>query len=269
MVSAARSIETIANSGLRIEDVSASSKSRSYGGIIVCGGRGTRIAELTGDKIPKPLLKIGGKELIRYSVDLMDPTVVSELVFAVDYMAEQIRAWSSAANLPHQVWFSITDKPGVALAVKEAAAFIEGDGIIFCNGDEIRQRLNLRDLIREHEATNAVATVVAAYSDKLHRRRVLEVDSDGLVVSQRVRDAEYASKPEEVGLANAGIMVMDKTALGYLNTQPGVNWDGIISPLIGAGKLRAYIGHSTRFFGINTAEEMREAEAYLLRNPSQ
>ena len=37
---------------------------RSYIAVIQAGGKGTRMHELTNDKIPKPLLKIDGRPMI-------------------------------------------------------------------------------------------------------------------------------------------------------------------------------------------------------------
>lgn len=52
---------------------------------LLCGGEGIRLRSLTGDVLPKPLVKIGGKELMRYSIEPLPIQAVSKLVFAVGY----------------------------------------------------------------------------------------------------------------------------------------------------------------------------------------
>jgi len=234
-----------------------------YGAILLCGGKGTRLRELTRDEIPKSLVLIEGKELIRYSLESMDPKIVKKLVFAVDYKSEQIIDWVNALNLPIKVEFSYQSKPGVLYAVKEAAAHIEGQKLIFCNTDELRINLHLDDAVRYHEASDYAATVVAAYTNALHKHGVLVIDDKNTVLKLRLRDPIYSSKPEEIGLVNTGIIIMNKSAIDYFNPEYDKDWNGITEPLIEASKLRAYIAAEMKFYHGNTLEQVLEANEYI------
>jgi len=58
-------------------------------GIILSAGFGTRLRPLT-DKIPKPLLHVGGRPLIHYSLLLLRKYGITEVVINVHYHAEKI-----------------------------------------------------------------------------------------------------------------------------------------------------------------------------------
>ncbi|MDE1870785.1 MAG: nucleotidyltransferase family protein [Candidatus Micrarchaeota archaeon] len=235
-----------------------------YGAILLCGGRGTRLRELTHDEIPKSLVKVEGKELIGYSIDdMLYSKMVDKLVFAVGYKSEQIINYVNNLKLDTKVEFSYQSKPGVLCAVKEAAAHIEGSKVIFCNSDEIRVNLHLDEAILYHETSSYVATMVATYTDALHEKGVLELDDKNVVLKLRLRDSVYASKPEETGLVNAGIVIMNKSAIDYFDPSYEKDWMGIIEPLIRTSNLRAYIDSNIKFLHGNTREQVSEAKEYI------
>ena len=44
--------------------------------ILLCGGKGTRFREVTGDKVPKSLYKLDGEELIKFTINNLDFSLV-------------------------------------------------------------------------------------------------------------------------------------------------------------------------------------------------
>ena len=57
-------------------------------GVLMVGGRGERLRPLT-DKMPKPLLKIGGAAIIERLINAMRDAGVADVYLTVNYMAEQ------------------------------------------------------------------------------------------------------------------------------------------------------------------------------------
>src|SRR5438105_15589035 len=58
-------------------------------GMILAAGRGTRMGSLT-DETPKPLLQVGKRYLIEYSIAAMVRAGIREIVINVSYRREQI-----------------------------------------------------------------------------------------------------------------------------------------------------------------------------------
>lgn len=59
--------------------------------MILAAGRGKRMGELTRDT-PKPLLIVGGKYLIEYSIESLVASGIQEIIINVSYLADQIKA---------------------------------------------------------------------------------------------------------------------------------------------------------------------------------
>ena len=74
--------------------------------MILAAGRGERMRPLT-DTIPKPLLTVGGKSLIVWTIERLKQAGVVDLVVNVSHLAEQIeRALSQGANLGVRIAYS-------------------------------------------------------------------------------------------------------------------------------------------------------------------
>lgn len=59
--------------------------------IIMAGGKGERLKPLT-DSLPKPLLPVGGKPIVRYTVESLLKTGLKDITFVVNYFGEKIQS---------------------------------------------------------------------------------------------------------------------------------------------------------------------------------
>lgn len=240
---------------------------REYGGVLPCGGKGTRLAPLTADVLPKSLFTVGDKALMAYSTDVMKPELVNRLVFAVDYKADQVRDWVGAQGLPHPVSFSEQTEPGVLGAIVSASAHVPEDSMVACNTDEVRLGLDLADVLAFHEQSGTLATMVTTHSNRLFRHRLIDArEGDNRILSTRLKPEEYRSDPESVGLVNTGFLVIDKEAMDQFDASYSRDWGGIIDPLTEAGQLSAYINPEIRYFNVGTPEEYQEVDVFLKEN---
>ncbi len=234
-----------------------------YGSVLPCGGRGTRLQPITEDRIPKSLFKVGGQELIRYSTDVLDPSMVGHLVFAVDHRAEQIHDWVESAGLPNIVRFSEQTEPGVLGALSTAAVQVPEAQFIACNTDEVRTNMDLERILDFHEKSGTLATMVTTYTNRLSRHRTVTVRGDGRVVATELKPESYKNKPHAVGLVNTGFLVMDKRVTEHFDPSHSIDWGGLIDPLCDAGQLSAFADRNIAYFNVGTPEEYQEAETFL------
>lgn len=236
---------------------------KTYTAILPCGGKGTRLAEMTGD-LPKSLFAIGGQPLIAYSTAFLTTNLVEEVIFAVHDRAEQLRAWANEAELPTTYKFSEQTEPGVLGAIAAAMLHAETDAVVACNTDEMRLGLELEDVIAFHERSGLLATMVATTSTHLSRHRLLDVNPDGLVTGTELKPATYSDKPEQSGTVNAGLLVIEKDAMDLFDPERSNDWSGIIDPICEAGQLGAYVDETVVYFNVGTPEEYREAEDFMI-----
>lgn len=235
---------------------------RKYVACLLCGGKGSRICSVSHNEIPKSLLLVGGKVLLRYTVDQIPSEI--KLLFLVGYQSEQIISWVNEHKLPHEALFLKDESAGIMNAVRSAAARFPHRTLIVCNTDEVRLGFSLEEALLFHENGTVAATMVATQSSNLHCHRVLRVGNDDIIVSTQLKGKEYLLVPNRVGLINAGIVILDPIAFSYLDSDSEKGgWSGIIDPLVAAQQMRAFIKKDVTYFNVGTPGEYAEAKAYF------
>lgn len=239
---------------------------KEFDSVIPAGGRGSRLKEIRG-ATPKPVFSVGGKELIRHSIDSLPPDLFNRLVIVLNEESEQIEEWLQSAQLSIPYIICHQEGIGVLGAITSGAKKAEKDQLLACNSDEIRVGLDLEDVIRFHKKSGKLATMVAARTNNLWRHRVLQINpKDNTIVGSKMRSEEFRLKPNSIDWVNAGIIVMHKRAMEQADPAYSSEWSGIIDPLCNSGQIVAYKSNIV-YFNINTPEEYREAQEYFQLEP--
>ena len=129
--------------------------------VILCGGRGARLGDMTAHR-PKPLLPVGGRPFLLRVLGRMKEEGFTRIILAVHYLAEQFRAFvSTCQELGLQVELVIEPKPlGTGGALRHAVQHIRSSTFVAMNGDSwIAQPIG--PVLAEHARSQRVCTVVA------------------------------------------------------------------------------------------------------------
>ena len=59
--------------------------------VIMAGGKGTRLAALTKDEIPKPMVPVAGKPLLLWQVERLKEDGITDIVMVSGRVGEKIR----------------------------------------------------------------------------------------------------------------------------------------------------------------------------------
>lgn len=232
--------------------------------LLPCGGKGLRMGSSAEGLITKPLLKVGGKELVQYSLDNLPPSLISKLVVATQSIGNAMHNWFQRSNLPYdEVVYSCHGDVPLIERINTASVLLDGDYFVLCNTDEIRRGLDLSKIVEAHRKSNGLATLVVGYSDHLSEQRVVSVGKDGRVTNTRKNPEEYATKPEVKGLVNTGLIVMHKRALESAVNSLESGWSCFLDPLSDSGKLFAYVDPKISYFNINTPTQLKRAEDFI------
>lgn len=241
---------------------------RHFDAVLLCGGKGSRLHPMTHDEIPKSLYQVAGHPLIEYTTEVLRPDISPHLILAVGHHADMMQRWVQDAHLPHQIDFTDPNNEGVLDSIRSGQQFIHEDGVVLGNTDEIRDGLDLSDVVRFHTLHKKAATIVAAYTNNLSRHRILNVDPlTGKVFSTRLKPEEYRARPELMGLVNTGLILLEGTALEQADIHHSHGWSGLIDPLCDAGQLVAYVHPELHYFNVGTPEELTEAQTFLSTHP--
>jgi mannose-1-phosphate guanylyltransferase len=183
--------------------------------IILAGGLGTRVRPYTFT-IPKPLLPLGNRPLLDYVISHLTRSGVSEIILALGYQAELIRAYCGDGDrFGVPIRYVQEEQPlGTAGCLALCRPLLTPDTpCVLMNGDIVTQ-LDFPKMVAFHESSRAKLTIGFVYHKYQSPFGVLELD-DGEITG-------IVEKPTYAHPASAGIyclgweavtMIPDDTAL--------------------------------------------------------
>lgn len=225
--------------------------------VILAAGDGGRLQPLTNDT-PKPLLKVRGRPLINHVLDALYAAGVRDTTVVIGYRGEQIRA--ALNNLrPCGMNISFIENPawdeGNARSLWEVRG--RAEPFLLAMSDHLIEPALLSALLRQHNGRSALAVDYAssddARADEATRAHVL---------NGAVRDL---GKTIDVWNAlDTGIFwctpdVFDAITPNRRDGEAGA----VFAALARAGKLDAVDVTGKRWIDIDTAADLRAADAWL------
>jgi len=172
-------------------------------GLVLCGGQGTRLRPITY-YFQKTMIPVGLKQkpLLEYVVRLLEFHGITDLVFLVDYKAEQIMNYFGEGPRFNVKISYVHDDPslkGTAGSVINAyrqGAVNAKDTLLVYYGD-ILTNMNLKDLLRYHMKQRSSATV-ALSSGFTVRVGLADLDDEGRI--RRFVEKPKLEKPVSIGI---------------------------------------------------------------------
>ena len=176
--------------------------------IILAGGYGTRLAEYT-DKIPKPMIKIGGKPILSHIMNFYQSYGYNDFIIAAGYKKEIIIDYYKNSkefqNLKIIDTGESTMTGGRILRLK--SHIDKSENFFMTYGDGLCS-INLDDLVKFHKKNNKIATVTAVHPPV--RFGELEIDGDRVV--------KFEEKPQSsAGWINGGYFVLNFDVFDYID----------------------------------------------------
>jgi len=135
--------------------------------IILCGGFGTRIKNVTKNKIPKSLIPVNDIPFIYYLIIQILTLDIRKIIFCTGYLSnlieEDVSNFVKHNNLNIQIFFIKEPKPlGTAGAIRNVSNYLNGLNTIVFNGDTYVKG-NLQELINFHFLSNSFISLTASF----------------------------------------------------------------------------------------------------------
>lgn len=232
--------------GVRVVDEFPEVRGEAPIAVVMVGGRGERLKPLT-DKVPKPLLRIGGKPIVERIILGLAKAGVHDVYLAVNYMAAEFEdqlgdgdALGVALHYLHE-----DEVLGTAGALS-LLAFTPTTPVLVTNGDLVTtvDYASLFDFHWHHGGAITVAGV--QYLTPIPYGVLRSVEHHLLGVDE---------KPQRRDLINAGMYVLQPEALRFI--PPGlVGMPDLIDDVIAAGLPVHVFPLLERWFDIGSHEEL-------------
>jgi NDP-sugar pyrophosphorylase family protein len=183
--------------------------------MILAAGFGRRLRPLT-DRVPKPLITVGGKPLIAYSLELLRAAGIHEVIVNLHHRGAEIRA-ALGNGTAYDMSISYSEEDPIldtGGGIKQAQPFLGGGRFVVLNSDSI-MALDLARVIEWHQARGALATMVLRPDRDAARYGIIEIDA-----ASRIR--RFLGQPATVdggpftALMFAGVHVFEPDVFAYM-----------------------------------------------------
>ena len=176
--------------------------------VILCGGRGTRLRELT-EQIPKPLVEVGGRPILWHIMKLYSHYGFNDFVLALGYKGELIREYFGRDSNGWNIEFADTGlDTNTGGRIKKVQDLIGDEEFMATYGDGV-SNIPLDKLVSHHRSTGALATITCIMPRS--QFGVVEIDDKGLVCA-------FAEKPLLPFWVNGGFFVFNRAVFDFIGS---------------------------------------------------
>lgn len=224
--------------------------------VILAGGYGTRMRPLTFS-IPKPLLPFGEKPIIANAIQSLARCGVKEVIIALGYMPEMIRAYCRDGSTWGVRTHYVTEEKslGTAGPLRLARNFIgTSDDFILMNGDIVTD-LDFAALMAFHTIRRLPVTMAVA--------EIVTKSPFGVVESDNGVLRKVVEKPERRECVNAGIYAVSGRCLDLIPVDAFFTMPDLMSAIVARGQDVGVFPINGFWRGLESRDNFDEALAYL------
>jgi NDP-sugar pyrophosphorylase family protein len=229
--------------------------------VVLAGGYATRLRPISY-ALPKHLFPILGKPVIERTLDMLRQNGVSEVILALNYMADRLRAHLGTRYRNIRIRYSIEDEPlGTGGPIKFASKFLRPEETFVAMNGDVLADFYLPQMVNLHRARSAEATLALKKVRDPSRFGVAVTDSSGRI--RRFVEKPLAKKAPS-RLINAGFYVMNRSILGKIARGRKVIIEREVFPrLARAGRLFG-MEHRGYWFDVGDLQDFIKANFYFL-----
>lgn len=170
--------------------------------VILAAGRGKRMLRLT-DNIPKPMLKINGRPILEYKLEIL-PKEIDEVIFIVGYYGECIMDYFGCRFQGRKIKYIFQKELNGTGGALHLAKGMLRDKFLVMNGDDFYHKQDLKKMMQHSFA------ILGYKVDDPSRYGVIKTDKRGnmIEVIENPKDAKYK-------LVNAGAYILTRKFFEY------------------------------------------------------
>ncbi|MGM9987131.1 MAG: sugar phosphate nucleotidyltransferase [Bacillaceae bacterium] len=182
-------------------------------GIILAGGRGSRLQPLT-TYYPKPLLPLLDKPVLAYNIELLRSHGITEIAILIHHYGDEIKKYFKDGSAFGVTITYYEDNPplGTAGSIKAAESFVEGEDFIVISGDVFTDFL-LTDAVFLHKQKQPICTIFLTPVANPASFGLVKIDEQGYV-------QHFIEKPkihtEGPSLVNTGIYLFSAEIFKFI-----------------------------------------------------
>ncbi len=222
--------------------------------VIMAGGKGERLKPLTND-VPKPLLKIGGKEIISYNFDRLFRYGITNQYITVNYLKNDIINFCH--NYNSEIKFNLIEEEkfqGTAGSLSLIKEF-KNDVILLMNSD-LLTNIDYEDLYKTFIEKNADMMVASIPYHVNLPYAIFETDERKII--------SFKEKPNYIYYANAGIYLFKKEFIRFVPTERVYNATDLMEDIVKKGYNLLHYPIRSYWLDIGKHEDFEQAQKDII-----
>ena len=232
--------------------------------VIMAGGKGTRLREITNDEIPKPMAPVAGRPILEWQIEQLRGQGITDIVLIIGYLGEKIREhFGDGRAYGVSIQYIEEKSPlGTAGALSMLPPLLTGESFFLVFGDVLFD-IDLGRMHRFHENSHALVTLFAHPNSH-------PFDSDLLICDEAGRVFRFDSKHNTRdywyhNCVNAGIYLANRAVCEHVPENTKVDLEKeLLSGLIEQGAA-VYAYQSPEYVkDVGTVDRIRAAEQELI-----
>ncbi|MDI6717473.1 MAG: nucleotidyltransferase family protein [Patescibacteria group bacterium] len=225
--------------------------------VILCGGQGTRIKPVIGNK-PKVLADINGKPFLEILINQLVLNDFKKIILSVGYLKEQIKDYIQNVFNNNQVEISFSEEEtmlGTGGAVKKVKDLIKNHHFLVVNGDTYFP-IDFNRFFANYLSNKALVSAVIARISDVSDYGSVKLDDNGRIISFNEKSVN------ENDLVNAGMYFMSKEIFNLMPSNDVFSLEYDLFPKILNNKCHGFIGEG-ELIDIGTPEKYEKAKIYF------
>ena len=156
--------------------------------VIMAGGKGTRLAALTKDEIPKPMVPVAGKPLLLWQMERLKENGITDLIMVIGHLGEKIQEYfGDGSKFGVRIEYFVEEAPlGTAGSFYYLKDMLKEDTFLMMSGDLLFD-IDFERMVRFHKEKGSAATLFVHPNGHPY-------DSDLLVLDTEERAIRFDSK---------------------------------------------------------------------------
>jgi len=202
--------------------------------VILAGGLGTRLGDLTGG-LPKPMVDVSGRPFLELELDLLRQHDLRDIVLCIGHRAEAIQDYfGDGSRFGLRLRYSVEEKAllGTAGAVKAAEPLLERDFFLIYADSYLR--MNYRSAYDRFRESNRLGMMVVLRNDNELERSNLLVE-DGAITAY-----DKSGATPDMHYINFGVSLLRREALDLVPAGVAYSQEDWFQDLIRTENLMAF-----------------------------
>jgi histidinol-phosphate phosphatase family protein len=229
----------------------------------MAGGKGTRLFSVTNDEIPKAMVRLVGKPVLEYQIEVLRKNNISQIYISIGHLGEKIKEYfKNGKDFGVKIEYINEDKPlGTAGALYYLKNIIK-DNFILLFGDLIFD-ININLMYQYHKEKNAYATVFTHPNSHPYDSDIVLIDEDCKILSINFKSSKrnYDYYNNHV---KSSIYIFRPEMLEYITERKEVDLEKDLLLKIIEKTGRAYAYFSSEYVkDIGTPKRLEKAEFHM------